>query len=82
MRIERICLDSNRAHNESLNGNYVGCIFLRESNRVRMRQVVARNFNGPAKRTGVRISREAKDITLNGNKIDGFAVPVLNLRNT
>jgi hypothetical protein len=44
--IENICLDGNRANNEFLNGNYVGCIFLRESNRIHMRGVTARNFNG------------------------------------
>lgn len=44
--IENICLDGNRANNENLNGNYVGCIFLRESNRIQMRGVTARNFNG------------------------------------
>ena len=44
--IENITLDGNRANNENLNGNYVGCIFLRESNRIRMREVTARNFNG------------------------------------
>jgi parallel beta-helix repeat protein len=44
--IENITLDGNRANNEFLNGNYVGCIFLRESNRIHMKQVTARNFNG------------------------------------
>ncbi len=44
--IENICLDGNRANNAMLNGNYVGCIFLRESNRIHMRGVTARNFNG------------------------------------
>ncbi len=44
--IENICLDGNRANNENLNGNYVGCIFLRESNHIQMRRVTARNFNG------------------------------------
>jgi hypothetical protein len=44
--IEDICLDGNRANNEFLNGNYVGCIYLRESNRINMRKVTARNFNG------------------------------------
>ncbi len=44
--IEDVCLDGNRSNNEFLNGNYVGCIFLRESNRVAMRRVVARNYNG------------------------------------
>lgn len=44
--IENICLDGNRANNEFLNGNYVGCIFLRESNRINLNRVIARNFNG------------------------------------
>jgi len=44
--IENICLDGNRANNEFLNGNYVGCIFLRESNRINLKRVIARNFNG------------------------------------
>jgi hypothetical protein len=44
--IENICLDGNRVNNEFLNGNYVGCIFLRESNRIRLSGVTARNFNG------------------------------------
>jgi hypothetical protein len=44
--IENICLDGNRANNEFLNGNYVGCIFLRESNRINLNNVTARNFNG------------------------------------
>ena len=44
--IENICFDGNRANNEMLNGNYVGCIFLRESNRIQMRRVTSRNFNG------------------------------------
>jgi hypothetical protein len=44
--IENIALDGNRANNAFLNGNYVGCIFLRESNRINMRKVTARNFNG------------------------------------
>lgn len=44
--IENICLDGNRANHEFLNGNYIGCIFLRESNRIHLRRVTARNFNG------------------------------------
>jgi len=46
--IENIALDGNKDANEFLNGNYVGTIFLRESNRIRMRGVTARNFNGDA----------------------------------
>ena len=44
--IENICLDGNRANVEFLNGNYVGCVFLRESNRINLSRVTARNFNG------------------------------------
>jgi parallel beta-helix repeat protein len=44
--IENITLDGNRSNNEFLNGNYIGCIFLRESNRIHMKRVTARNFNG------------------------------------
>jgi hypothetical protein len=44
--IENICLDGNKSNVEFLNGNYVGCIFLRESNRINLRRVTARNFNG------------------------------------
>jgi parallel beta-helix repeat protein len=46
VEIENITLDGNRANTEFLNGNYVGCIFLRESNRINLRRVTARNFNG------------------------------------
>lgn len=46
--IENITFDGNRGANEFLNGNYVGCIFLRESHRIRMRGIAARNFNGDA----------------------------------
>lgn len=44
--IENLVLDGNRAKNENLNGNYVGCVFLQECNRVVIRGVTARNFNG------------------------------------
>jgi hypothetical protein len=44
--IENITLDGNRANNENLNGNYAGCIFLQDCNRIQMRQVTARDYNG------------------------------------
>ena len=44
--IENLVLDGDRAHNENLNGNYGGCIFLQECNRVTIRGVTARNYNG------------------------------------
>jgi polygalacturonase len=46
MRIENITLDGNKANNENLDGNYAGCIFMQDCNRVEMRKVVARNYNG------------------------------------
>jgi nitrous oxidase accessory protein NosD len=44
--IENLVLDGNRAQNANLNGNYAGCIFLQECNRVNIRGVTARNYNG------------------------------------
>ena len=44
--IEDITLDGNRANNENLNGNYAGCIFLLDCNRIHMRKVTARAYNG------------------------------------
>lgn len=44
--IENLVLDGNRAKNENLDGNYAGCIFLQECNRVTIRGVQARNYNG------------------------------------
>lgn len=44
--IENITLDGNKANNDSLNGNYAGCIFLQDCSRIQMRRVTARNYNG------------------------------------
>jgi Right handed beta helix region len=44
--IENLVLDGNRARNGLLDGNYAGCVFLQECNRVTMRGVVARNYHG------------------------------------
>lgn len=44
--IENLVLDGNRAKNGNLDGNYAGCVFLQECNRVVMRGITARNFNG------------------------------------
>jgi hypothetical protein len=44
--IENLVLDGNREHNANLDGNYAGCIFLQECNRVTIRGVTARNYNG------------------------------------
>jgi len=44
--IENITLDGNKDRNENLDGNYAGCIFLQDCQRIRMRQVTARHYNG------------------------------------
>ena len=44
--IEKITLDGNRKHNAHLDGNYAGCIFLQDCNRIHMNGVEARNYNG------------------------------------
>ena len=44
--IENITLDGNRDHNDNLDGNYAGCIFLQDCNRITMRKVTARKYNG------------------------------------
>jgi len=44
--IENITLDGNRKHNDHLDGNYSGCIFLQDCNRITIRGVEARNNNG------------------------------------
>ncbi|MCC6588239.1 MAG: right-handed parallel beta-helix repeat-containing protein [Bryobacterales bacterium] len=44
--IENIALDGNKAHNENLDGNYAGCIFLQDCNKFVIRGVTARNYNG------------------------------------
>jgi hypothetical protein len=37
---------------------------------------------GPAKRTGIRISADTRNFRLDGNRIEGVAVPVADLRKT
>jgi hypothetical protein len=44
--IENLTLDGNRDHNEHLDGNYAGCIFLQFCRRFRLRNVTARRYNG------------------------------------
>jgi len=44
--IENLVLDGNRTKNANLDGNYAGCIFLQECNRIVIRGVTARNYNG------------------------------------
>lgn len=44
--IENLVLDGNRAHNDNLDGNYAGCIFIQDCNDITIRKVHARNNNG------------------------------------
>jgi parallel beta-helix repeat protein len=46
VRIENLILDGNREHNAELDGNYAGCIFLQDCNRIHIRGVTARNNHG------------------------------------
>lgn len=44
--IENITLDGNKANNANLDGNYAGCIWMQDCNRITMRKVTARDYNG------------------------------------
>jgi len=44
--VEDIVLDGNRDHNEHINGNYAGAVFIQNCNRWRFTNVVARRYNG------------------------------------
>lgn len=44
--IENLVLDGNRERNEHLDGNYAGCVFLQDCQRISMRGIEARNYNG------------------------------------
>ncbi|MEN6425536.1 MAG: right-handed parallel beta-helix repeat-containing protein [Phycisphaerales bacterium] len=46
VRIEDLVLDGNRDHNEHINGNFAGAVFIQNCNRWQFRNVVARNYNG------------------------------------
>src|SRR5204863_11873 len=44
--IENIALDGNKANNGNLDGNYAGCIWMQDCNKLTFRNVTARNYNG------------------------------------
>jgi hypothetical protein len=44
--IENLTLDGNKKHNDNLDGNYAGCVFLQDCRRITLRKVTARNYNG------------------------------------
>lgn len=46
VRIENLVLDGNGDHNENINGNFAGAVFIQNCNRWQFTNVVARNYNG------------------------------------
>ena len=44
--IENLTLDGNGAHNDNLDGNYAGCVWLQDCRRITMRQLEARHYDG------------------------------------
>lgn len=46
VRIENLVLDGNGDHNENIDGNFAGAVFIQNCNRWRFTNVVARNYNG------------------------------------
>jgi hypothetical protein len=44
--IENIALDGNGKNNDKLDGNFAGCVFLQDCNKVALRRVEARNYHG------------------------------------
>jgi hypothetical protein len=44
--IEDLAIDGNRTNNDNLDGNYAGCIWAQDCNRLTFHRVVARNNNG------------------------------------
>jgi len=44
--IEKLTLDGNRTNNDNLNGNYGGCIWLQDCNRISISDLTVRNYNG------------------------------------
>ena len=44
--LEGLTLDGNRENNERLDGDWAGCVFLQDCNRVTLRRLTARNYNG------------------------------------
>jgi parallel beta-helix repeat protein len=46
VRLEKMFLYGNRMHNAELDGNYAGCIFLQDCNRIQIRRIDARSFHG------------------------------------
>jgi hypothetical protein len=46
VELEDLTLDGNKENNDNLDGNYAGCVFLQDCNRITLRRLTARNYNG------------------------------------
>ena len=46
IEIRNLVLDGNRSSNQHLDGNYAGCIFMQDCERIQFDNVEARNYNG------------------------------------
>ena len=46
VEIRNLVLDGNKSNNEHLDGNYAGCIFMQDCERITVDNVEARNYNG------------------------------------
>ena len=46
VEIRNLALDGNRFNNQHLDGNYAGCIFMQDCERITINNVEARNYNG------------------------------------
>jgi parallel beta-helix repeat protein len=46
IEIRDLVLDGNRSNNERLDGNYAGCIFMQDCERITIDNIEARNYNG------------------------------------
>lgn len=46
VEIENLVLDGNRDHNEHINGNFAGAVFIQRCDRWQFRNVTARDYNG------------------------------------
>ncbi len=44
--IESLALDGNKANNANLDGNWAGCVWVQDCNRITLRNLTARNYNG------------------------------------
>jgi len=75
----RNTVESNRIVNSG-DDRGVAIDILGKVHDLRFRNNTIREMRGPAQRTGLRISAEARDITLVDNRFEGFASEVVDLR--